>query len=80
MTTYNKFLSSGMLAAVLASAGFGATPASAGVLFRPFFFDHERACYVGHRHWGWHEVCRPAGYAVNYCWHTRGPYTPVVCD
>ena len=48
--------------------------------YRHDAFGRETACHFGHARMGWREQCRPAGYAVNYCWHEHASYRPVVCD
>ena len=103
MITFRKIASTGLLAAILAATGLGATSAGAfeqdrltqfsialgrmddGYEYRrPFYnsihFAGEPVCHLGHTQLVWREVCKPVGYAVNYCWDTRVPYRPVVCN
>jgi hypothetical protein len=45
-----------------------------------FHIDRQPVCHLGHTQWAWQEVCKPAGYAVNYCWHTQVSYRPEICN
>jgi hypothetical protein len=88
MSAVRKFASSTILAAILAGAAPGVTQASAGEVRVGFFgfvravhfgLEREPVCAPGHKRWILRELCRPAGYAVNYCWNTEVSYRPEIC-
>ena len=47
---------------------------------RPFFGADAKSCHFGRTQMVWRELCKPVGYAVNYCWHQDVAYRPVVCN
>lgn len=51
---------------------------------RPFYgtlgFEHRPVCHLGHARLVWEELCKPVGYAVNYCWHAQVSVRPEICN